>query len=269
MTNGRTVLARFLELNTSLSVRFARIWPGGRHDVITRYKELVAESIGSRPGQLVVDVGGGRTLDYRTHVGRGAARIVAVDVSDEELQLNEDVDEKRVADVTRELPFADAEVDLITSSSVLEHLPNVLGFLDEAARVLRDDGTMIHLFPSRRTSYALLNRALPEALKRRLLFSAYPDTCGICGFPAHYDHCYYSAFTEACRERGFAIESIEMTYYGSSDYYRIFFPVFIVSWCVELALATVGARDLAAALLVKARRLPRPQTAAQGPVTSG
>ena len=257
MTAVRAAVTRFLDLNARASIGLIQVWPAKRHDVVSGYKELVAETIRSRPGQLVVDVGGGRTLDYRTHVGRDEARVVAVDVSEEELDLNEDVDDKRVADVTRALPFGDGEVDLITSSAVLEHLPNVPGFLDEAARVLRDDGAMIHLFPLKWTSYAMLNRAMPEGLKRRILYALYPNTRGVCGFPAHYDHCSYRAFTKACTDRGFEIESLRLSYYGSSDYYRVFFPAFVVSWCYELAASTFGARDLAAAMLVKLRRLPR------------
>lgn len=246
----------FLAANRRLSLTLAHLWPGGRQDVITHYRQAVAAAIRSRPGQVVADVGGGRSLDYRDHVERGAAHIVAVDVSAEELAENRDVDEKRVADVTRRLPFADDEVDLITSSSVLEHLPDVGGFLDEAARVLRPGGRMIHLFPSRYASFALLNRVLPERLKRRLLFTLYPNTEGLCGFPAHYDRCYYGAIVRECRRRGFAVEKVEVTYYGASDYYRVFFPAFLVSWIWELLAGAAGARNLAAAVLLQARRLP-------------
>jgi ubiquinone/menaquinone biosynthesis C-methylase UbiE len=255
---ARGTFASFLAANRRLSLAFARVWPGGRHDVISHYKEMVAETIDDQPtGMVVVDVGGGKSLDYRTHVERGRARIIAVDVSAEELRANEDVDETRVADATKHLPFDDAEVDLITSSSVLEHLPDIGAFLDEAARVLRDDGKMIHLFPSRYASFAVLNRVLPEAVKKKLLYGLYPNTKGICGFPAHYDRCYHSAIVRECRVRGFEVEVLELTYYGSSDYYRVFFPVFVASWLWELLASATSSRNLAAAILLKARRLPR------------
>ena len=185
---------------------------------------------GSAPRPVVVDIGGGKALEYRDRVEPSEAYIIAVDVSEAELSENTDVDEKRVADVTRALPFDDGEVDVLTSSSVLEHLDELGGFLDEAARVVSEGGLMVHLFPSRYASFAIINRALPETLKRRLLYSLYPNTKGVCGFPANYDHCYASAIVRECERRGFTIEVLELSYYGSSDYYRVFFPVFIVSW---------------------------------------
>jgi ubiquinone/menaquinone biosynthesis C-methylase UbiE len=251
--------------NARLSLGAKRVWPGEQYDVPARYRLLVAETINDAPGQIVVDVGGGRSLEYRLEVPREQARIIAVDVSAEELDQNEDVDERRVGDVSTRLPFDDAEVDLITSSSVLEHLRDVGGFLDEAARVLKDDGVMIHLFPSRYASFALVNRALPERVKRQLLFRVYPETEGRCGFEAHYDHCYFSAFVRECRKRGFEIDRVEPAYYGASDYYRVFFPLYLVSWLWELLASRMRARNLAAAMLVKARRPPRDTTSLRRP----
>ena len=67
---------------------------------------------------------------------------------------------------------------MLTSSSVLEHLPNVGGFLDEAARVLKEYAVMIHIFPGRYASFAVLNRVLPEHVKRRMLFASTPRPKG-------------------------------------------------------------------------------------------
>lgn len=65
---------------------------------------------------------------------------------------------------------------MLTSSSALEHLDDIEGFLDEAARVIAPCGVMIQLLPSRYATFAILNRALPERIKRRLLFSLHPGT---------------------------------------------------------------------------------------------
>ena len=173
-----------------------------------------------RPGQLVADIGGGRSLRYAEYLERGEAHVIAVDVSGEELALNTDVAETRLADAGSGLPFADGELDVLTSSSVIEHVRDVAGFLDESARVLKPDGVMVHILPCRYASFALLNLALPHGAKSWLLGRLYPSTHGICGFRAYYDLCSYRALTRACRERGFRVDEVTLGYNGSSEVLR-------------------------------------------------
>ncbi|HSD10774.1 MAG TPA: class I SAM-dependent methyltransferase [Candidatus Binatia bacterium] len=52
------------------------------------------------------------------------------------------------ADAER-VPFRAASFDLVFSSHLLEHLPDLPGALLELRRVLRDDGMMVHVVPSR------------------------------------------------------------------------------------------------------------------------
>jgi SAM-dependent methyltransferase len=47
------------------------------------------------------------------------------------------------------LPFRAAKFDLIFSSHLLEHLPNLQGGLCEMRRALQPDGVMVHLVPTR------------------------------------------------------------------------------------------------------------------------
>ena len=245
----------FFDANRRLSTAVADLWPHQRESLEARYNVVAAEAVRRRPGQLVVDVGGGKALRYAELITPGEAHIVAVDISEEELRGNDQVNETRVADVTDRLPFEAGEVDVLTSSSVLEHLPNVGGFLDEAARVLKDDAVMVHIFPGRYAAFALLNRVLPEDVKRWLLYRLYPQTVGVCGFPAFYDLCYPSAMEKACRERGFEVE-LSVRYYGSADYFTVFFPLFLVFFVWELFVRTIRARDLAAQVLLVATRRP-------------
>jgi ubiquinone/menaquinone biosynthesis C-methylase UbiE len=45
--------------------------------------------------------------------------------------------------------FSDSSFDLILSSNMLEHIPDVGRCLKECRRVLKDDGLMLHIMPSR------------------------------------------------------------------------------------------------------------------------
>jgi SAM-dependent methyltransferase len=252
-----SVFRGFLELNRRLSLALEGRFPHERFDTNVRYCQEVAEEIRRRPGQVVVDVGGGRALRYGDYLEDGEAHIIAVDISEDELSLNSQVAETRVADVTQTLPFGDGEIDLLTSSSVLEHLPDLGRFLDEAARVLKPDGMMIHILPCRYASFALLNLALPETFKSWLLARLYPETVGICGFRAYYDSCYDPALLLACKSRGLEVERVSFGYAGSSEYYAVFLPIFLISEVIELTTWLLRARQLATTMVIVARRTPQ------------
>ncbi len=169
---------------------------------------------------------------------------------------NTSVDEKRVADVVAQsLPFETGELDLIVSSSVLEHLQDLEAFVRESARVLRPGGGFIHVFPSRYALFAILNRLVPHRLKRGALHYAHPGTTDTQGFPAYYDRCYDSAISELLRRNGFEIEAARASYYGSSPYFSIFVPAFALFLASEMLAKATGRLDLCTTLLVVARRV--------------
>jgi ubiquinone/menaquinone biosynthesis C-methylase UbiE len=208
----------------------------------------------ARPNQLVVDVGGGRSCSFAAlRRACSGTRIIAVDISEEEIRYNRDVDERRIGDVVNDLPFGDAEVDMIVSSSVLEHLKDLEAFVRTTARVLKPGGRTIHLLPSRYAPYALINRALPSRLSKRILYFLQPQVEGVCGFPAKYDRCYYSALVALFKSHGFEIEEVRLRYY-QSRYFDFFVPAYLASVTYELFARATGARNLAAYLLIVARK---------------
>jgi ubiquinone/menaquinone biosynthesis C-methylase UbiE len=203
---------------------------------------------------VVVDVGGGKACPFAHFRKEGSrTRIVAVDCSEEELRENEDVDEKVVADVTRGLPFPDASVDMVVSRSVLEHLRDVRSFVAEARRVLKEGGYFIHLFPCRFAPFAVINRALPHAVSRKILYSLVPETKGIGGFPAVYRDCYHSAMRRVLEDGGFEIEEMITSYY-QSPYFSFFLPLYLLSAAYEALVRALGAKNLCAYLLVVAKK---------------
>jgi ubiquinone/menaquinone biosynthesis C-methylase UbiE len=244
----------FLDANRNACEAVAGFLPHTRVDVFERYSETVARKIAEHQGQLVVDVGAGHVCPYADRLpAHNLSRIVGVDLSLEKMEGNDVLEEKRVADVVADgLPFADGEVDIVTSRSVLEHLSNVDRFVDESSRVLRRGGYSIHLLSGGRAHVALINRVVPEKLSRVALYTLHPTSRRAGGQPTVYDRCHYRAlkdmFDRNCHD--------EIDIYSSfgSDYLYFFFPFFLLESVYLITLRTLRLRDLAVSYLVVARR---------------
>lgn len=249
---GRSALIRsFIRTNHEICARIERRLPQAAVDLYQVYLDTVARYMNASSGDtLVVDVGGGRKCDFAKYRQRvHGLRIVAVDVSADELAQNHDVDETRVADVTRELPFADAEVDLVASHSVIEHLRSSEAFIAQSARVLKRGGVCVHNFPSKFAPFAIANQLLPHGLARRLLHSLIPGREGIQGFPAFYDRTYPSAARAMLQRYGFEVAQVEVSYY-QAEYFDFFVPLYLLNALYEYVVYALGAENLAASLVI-------------------
>jgi SAM-dependent methyltransferase len=208
----------------------------------------------SAAAQTVVDVGAGKSSPFANYRDLAQkARIIAVDVSEEQLKHNTDVDEKRTSNIAQTLPFGPEEVDIIASSSVLEHLENLDGFMASSKQTLRGGGYFIHLFPSKFAPFALINQVLPRDLSRKVLYLLRPGSIGIGGFPAFYKDCYYSRINKRLKEHDFDIVDVHLSYY-QSHYFSFFTPLFLVSALYEILVQRLGAKDLCAYVLVIAQK---------------
>lgn len=218
------------------------------------YVRSIVKYMNSSPGQVIVDVGAGKSSPYVKYRNPELkTKIIGVDISEEELKDNLDVDEKRVANIMVDLPFEPDEVDLLLSSSVLEHLVNVESFIARSRRVLKPGGYFIHMFPSKFAPFALMNQALPNSVARKVLYFAIPDSRGKLGFPAFYDRTYYSGISRLLKQHNFEVVSVQLGYY-QSPYFKFLFPLFLVSAIYEMLIRALGAKDLAAYVLVIARK---------------
>jgi ubiquinone/menaquinone biosynthesis C-methylase UbiE len=223
-------------------------------DINELYEKVVAQYMNSRADQTVVDVGGGKSCafaEYRDPTQK--AKIIAVDISEEELKHNTEVDEKRVVDVVQGLPFDAEEVDLIVSHSVLEHLERTDEFVVNSKVTLKKGGYFIHLFPCKFAPFALINQALPHALSRKVVYFFKPETKGICGFPAFYNDCYYSGISKVLKEHDFEIVDVHLSYY-QSPYFNFFAPLYLVNALYEALIYALGVKNLCAYLLIIARK---------------
>jgi ubiquinone/menaquinone biosynthesis C-methylase UbiE len=248
------MLWRFFEINRRLCEKIESRLPQAKTPVFLLYENIVACYMNARPNQIVLDIGGGESCPFAKYRDpRVHARIIAVDVSEEAMKNNHDVDEKRVADVTDDLPFGNGEVDLIASRTVLEHLQNPEAFIAISSRILKKDGHFINLFPSKFAPFALFNVMVPKKISTKLLSFFFPESRGRTGFPEFYKKCYYTAIKSLLEKHGLEIVFSFLSYY-QSHYFRFFVPLFLVSALYEILLEAFGVKDLCAYVLVVARK---------------
>lgn len=220
-----------------------------------KFEETARELICAAPdGSVVLDLGGGRNCVYASAVQPpGRLRLVAIDISPEELALNSDVSETHVADVARGLPMPDASVDLVLSRALLEHVDGVPSAIRHMARVLVPGGVALHFVPCRYSLFGMAARLLPFGPILRLTHLLAPLSRGVVGFPIHYDHCYPQALEREFRAAGFADVQLEYTW-ACSGYFTGVYPLFLLHAVYEKVVRRLRIRRLASYTLVRATR---------------
>lgn len=221
--------------------------------LLVSHAEAVAEAVNGRPRQVVLDVGAGFMCPFAKLLQRDLdPYIVGTDVSWDQLSRNGDVDCAFVADAT-DLPLRPASVDLVATRAVMEHMRDVPGFVDESARVLKAGGRAIHVFPGRYAPFAILNRMLPEEMKRRILLLVLPTSKGVLGFPAYYDQCSAPQMERLLERSGFELEATRCYYY-QSIYFKPLVVIYIISLAYDLLIYALNIRMLASQVLVVAKK---------------
>jgi SAM-dependent methyltransferase len=249
-------LRRLVDANVALSQRTEGrfhlasdkpLWQRFQHEAAQRVRELPDAA-------TVLDLGGGRRCVYAQAVPRGRnIRLVAVDISAEELAANEDVTDTRVADISKELPFADGSVDLVLSRALLEHVPDVPAAVRHMARVLKPGGVALHLVPGRYSLFGLAARLLPFRPLLGLVHLVMPWTRGQVEFDVRYDHCHPAALERLFREAGCRNVEVEVCW-AQPGYFLALFPLFVAHAAYEWVVRRLGVRRLASYMIVRAER---------------
>jgi SAM-dependent methyltransferase len=137
----------------------------------------IAEIVGIRPGQRVLDLGCGRggTLAHLLARAGAQGRVIALDRDDTALRMVEerhanDVNAGRLevlrSDLARALPFPDKAFDALICQNVIESVRDRRNLIEEMWRVLRPDG---HLLVGQHDFDAVVLAAGDRALTRRIL----------------------------------------------------------------------------------------------------
>lgn len=96
---------------------------------------------GRMAGKRTLDIGCGRKK-LPGSIGLDSMALPGVDI---------------VSDLNNRLPFADGEFEVVHSNQVLEHIPNMLGLVEEIHRILAPGGIMVAHVPYFRSSWAAVD----------------------------------------------------------------------------------------------------------------
>lgn len=232
-------IRRFFEANLALcrAINLRLPW-ALRTDGNYWFQQNVLQN-GFLSNQVVCDIGGGsRPWLSPEEKQRLNLKVVGIDISEEELQAAPAgaYDKIIAADICKFV--GDASFDVVICQALLEHVPDTKGALRAIASSLKPNGLAYIFVPCRNALFAQINRALPQDLKRRILFFFWPYAAeGHDGFYAYYDGCSPSTVEAVARDLG--LEAQDKRAFWASGYFYFFLPAYflwrfyqLISWSI-------------------------------------
>jgi len=249
-----TFARRLIDLNIRLSRATARLLNLPTDKVLwERFQQATEDQLRRLPdGGTLVDLGAGRRCIYAGAL-RSSLEFVAIDVSGDELALNDHADVRIVANASEQIPLPNASVGLLVSRAVLEHVPDLAAAVREMARVIQPGGHTIHLFPCRYSLFAIVARTLPFKPVVSLLHRVVPSTIDQVEFEVFYDRGWPAEVERTFRAAGFRDVAVELTW-AQPGYFEPVYPLFLVYSLYEFVVRRARVRRLAAYMLVHAER---------------
>ena len=244
----------FFDVNKKCFRAISQIFPNTKFSIDKYYREQVIKSLAD--GCTVVDVGGGKTWQFQEERTRfKGLKVIAVDISAEELSYNNDADEKIVfaMGTDEHLPIVDNSVDLVTSHMVLEHISNNDLTIREVSRILKSGGKFISVMPNKFALFAIINQILPHKFAQKLLFAINPAAKQSQDFKAYYHKTYYPALYKLLIKHGFTRINFAFTY-SQSGYFGFFVPFALVSLMWDFLMYAFGITPLCAYICFTAEK---------------
>lgn len=220
---------RFFKWQVRLSKEFdAKFFPRFSIDGNTSFVLRAKNEIFSG---RVVDIGGGKSpLFSPAEVRERGLYVIGVDIDANELSAAPAGAYNAQFVTAIERADGRGDCDVAVAQSVLEHVRDGRAAAAGISSFLREGGKVYTFCPCRRAAFAQLNLLLPESVKRKLLFTIFPEKEEKQGFPAYYDGCTPSEFRQNMRKAG--VEEVELVRFFASSYFMFLFPLYL---CWRLA----------------------------------
>jgi SAM-dependent methyltransferase len=211
----------------------------------------------------VIDVGSGKrpALAYGRKISL-KLNVIGFDISRSELNAAPAgrYDSTICADVTKFVGQATA--DLAICSALLEHVPDVDKALRGIASMLKPGGIALVFVPCRNTLFARLNLLLPQTLKRKLLYSLYPDQARkALGFRAYYDHCTPREIVLLAKRNGLLPQKVRLYFY--TGYFEFFTPLHLLWRLWQVSYRTLLNSEAAESFSMALQKIEPPESSVQ------
>lgn len=177
-------------------------------------------------GQVILDVGGGKNPYIGIHKKNEIdATLIGLDIDQHELEQAPagTYDEIICADITQ-CTEIEHRIDLAICQSVFEHVDDVDAAIRNISLMLNPkSGKIVFFVPCKYAPFAMLNRFLPEGVKKNLLYFVFPQTERDQGFKAYYDKCTPREIRDIAERNSMTI--LDEQVYHMSGYFTFFFPL--------------------------------------------
>jgi SAM-dependent methyltransferase len=184
-----------------------------------QYENVILEIVNK--DSIIADIGCGRTSRFAKHKG-SYGKLIGIDVSEEEIQHNQEIDEKIVCNAGEKISLPNESIDLVVSFFVLEHVANPDQFFSEIRRILKPAGKFVLLAPNFLYPVFFLNKIISNQKFKKIILAKIAKRDPGTVFPVYYKANSLFALNRLRRKGIF--KSIEVTYLnGPFDLHFSFF----------------------------------------------
>jgi hypothetical protein len=243
------LIRKFAQWNRRLCRMLDLAFPSffvGRRNYSSDLLAIVNSEIRSGDVEHVLEAGG---ID-RPLLSRGDRfKYIGLDIEGKP-SCYEVYDEFLVQSIELEIPL---QVDLVISTTLLEH---VFDNTQSAMRIynsLRSGGKTVHYVPSKFHPYSIILRAVGHRAQKFLISALRPDALQLTGYPAFFDHCSPKQMHQNFSRVGFVDVDVK-PYYRATDYFAFFLPAYVIVAIWENIIERIGATELCSGFIIIGRK---------------